>query len=141
MGHGILDPRLSYPAMMSSFFRAVSFACGPSRSYKNTSVSCSHGALLMPVCALYTPRTRSDAMPYVRFSQTSPPRLASWKRSTQGTSMDAVSKPLAQLWTHSGRQFCGAPANNPTGYSPYGYQNHSGQCVPDAFVCPKTLSA
>jgi hypothetical protein len=49
-------------------------------------------ALLMPACVLYAPRTRSDAVPCVRFLQTLSPHLASWKRSTQGTSMEAVSK-------------------------------------------------
>jgi hypothetical protein len=62
------------PTTLSNFFRAVfrlpSVYLDPTRMRL-------FRALLMPVCALYTPRTRSDAMPYVRFSQTLPasPRL------------------------------------------------------------------
>lgn len=111
-GHGILDSRADRLCCRTSseLFRLSSVHLDPTRI-------CLFRALLMPVCTPYTPRTRSDAVPNVRFSQTLPPHLASWKRCLI---------PLAQSWTHSGRQLCCAPANNPTGYSPDGCEDHSG---------------
>jgi hypothetical protein len=96
MSHGILDSTLAVRLCrqnLSGLFQLPSV-------YLDLTRIRLFRALLVPVCALYTPRTRSDAMPYgpyVRFPQTLPPHLASWKRFTQGTSMEAVPKPFGSI--------------------------------------------